>query len=182
MDVVRRSIEKLRGAMTIAGEPGLGCRVTLTLPLTLAISDGMLVEVGGESYMIPLSHVDECIDLTREMARSCGGAGFLPIRGRAVPCLRLADAVGAGEPPPERSQIVVVRNEDEQFAIIVDRIPGTVQAVVKPLDRYTRRFSWVSGGTILGDGRVALILDIMKLWKVFAVNGSPSDAPPSRPA
>ena len=182
MDVVQRSIEKLRGSIAVAGEPGLGCRVTLTLPLTLAISDGMLVEVGGESYMIPLSYVDECIDLTREMARSCRGAGILPIRGQAVPCLRLADAVGAGGTRPERSQIVVVRNDGERFGIVVDHILGTVQAVVKPLDRYTRQFSWVSGGTILGDGRVALILDIVKLWRLFFVSGPPSGAPPSTPA
>lgn len=163
MDVVQRQIEKLRGTVQITGEAGRACRVTLTLPLTLAISDGMLVRAGNEPYILPLAHVDECLDLTPEMAQTLKGAGFLKIRNRAVACVRLGETFGALYRAAEREQVVVVRSEGERLAIVVDAIEGTVQIVVKPLDRFSRRVDWISGGTILADGTVALIVDVVEL-------------------
>ena len=163
MDVVKRTIAGLRGTIDLASEPGHGTTVRLRLPLTLAIIDGLLVEVGGEHYTIPLAAVEECVELPAEMAMPQGGSSFLNIRGSLVPFLRLRTILGIGSPAPEYQKLVVVTSSGSRVGLAVDRIVANNQTVIKQLSRLHAGLKSFSGATILGDGSVALILDVPQL-------------------
>lgn len=163
MDVVKRTIAGLRGTIDLASEPGHGTTVRLRLPLTLAIIDGLLVEVGGEHYTIPLAAVEECVELPPELAMPQGGSSFLNIRGSLVPFLRLRTILGIGSPPPEYQKLVVVSSSGSRVGLAVDRIVANNQTVIKQLSRLHAGLKCFSGATILGDGSVALILDVPQL-------------------
>lgn len=163
MDVVKRTIAGLRGTIDLASEPGHGTTVRLRLPLTLAIIDGLLVEVGGEHYTIPLAAVEECVELPPELAMPQGGSSFLNIRGSLVPFLRLRTILGIGSPPPEYQKLVVVSSSGSRVGLAVDRIVANNQTVIKQLSRLHAGLKCFSGATILGDGSVALILDVAQL-------------------
>lgn len=159
MDVVRRHVDALRGSVGIESRPNLGSTVTIRLPLTLAIIDGFAVGVGGETYIIPLDAVVECLDLPSPL-RGAGPVGTMNLRGRAVPYLRLHDAFSTSGVPASRENVVVVRYHGGQAGLVVDALFGERQAVIKPLGGLFRAVPGVSGATILGDGRVALIVDV----------------------
>ena len=163
MDVVRRNIEALRGAVSIASEEGRGSTVTLRLPLTLAIIDGFFVDVGGETYVIPLEAVTECRELVAEDVRHADGSGVIDFRGQPLPYLRLRDLFALEAGAPEREHIAVVRSGERQAGIAVDALLGQDQAVIKPLGPLFRNVPAVAGSTIGGNGRVALILDVAAL-------------------
>jgi two-component system chemotaxis sensor kinase CheA len=159
MDVVRRAIDALRGSVELASRPGRGTTVTVRLPLTLAIIEGLLVGVGGERYVVPLSLVEECVELTGADRVRARGRSTVEVRGHLVPYVRLREWFGAGGEPPEIEQVVVVRLEEGRFGFVVDAVIGQHQTVIKPLGRMVRDLEGLSGATILGDGAVALILD-----------------------
>ncbi|PTV93574.1 two-component system chemotaxis sensor kinase CheA [Rhodobacter aestuarii] len=160
MDVVRRTIEQLRGQIELDSEPGHGTTVTLRLPLTLAIIDGLLIEVGGEHYTIPLAAVEECVELPLAQAQENGSAAFLNIRGALVPFLRLRELFHVDAPLSLHPKVVIVQAGGHRIGLVVDRIVSNTQTVIKQLSQLHAHLRGFSGATILGDGRVALVLDV----------------------
>lgn len=163
MDVVKRTISGLRGTIDLTSEPGHGTTVRLRLPLTLAIIDGLLVEVGGEHYTVPLASVEECVELPEDLATPRGGSSFVNIRGNLVPFLRLRTLFSVGSPLPEFQKLVVVSSAAGRVGLAVDRIVANNQTVIKQLSPLHTGLKSFSGATILGDGTVALILDVAQL-------------------
>jgi two-component system chemotaxis sensor kinase CheA len=163
MDVVKRTIEGLRGTIDMTSTPGHGSQVDLRIPLTLAIIDGLLVRVGGGRYIIPLASVEECVELTREQDLRSTGRNFLTLRDELVPFLRLREMFATGTDPDPYQKIVVVSTGAERVGLVVDQILGHHQTVIKPLSRFHANVETFSGATILGDGTVALILDVVHL-------------------
>jgi two-component system chemotaxis sensor kinase CheA len=162
LDVVRRNVDALSGAIHVESRKGQGTTFTIRLPLTLAIIDGFAVKVGTETYVIPLSSVKECLELPRDSHRSEEG-GVINLRGEALPYVRLRDLFGSGGRGPGREKIIVVEYHGGRAGLAADELLGEQQAVIKPLGRLFRGIPGVSGSTILGNGRVALILDVPAL-------------------
>ena len=163
MDVVKRTIEAMRGVIDLTTIPGHGSSVTLRLPLTLAIIDGLLIRVGEGRYIIPLSAVEECIELTAADEARARGRSFLSVRGELVPFLRLRDLFDAhGEPDPHQ-KVIVTAIGDTRIGLVVDQIIGSHQTVIKSLSKLHADVTMFSGATILGDGTAALILDVAQL-------------------
>jgi len=163
MDVVRQRVESLRGTIEVSSRRGQGTTVTLRLPLTLAIIDGLLVTVGDGSYVLPLSSTLECIELTREDIAAANGKHVAYVRGEMVPYVRLRETFGVRSEAPGREQIMVVENDGGRCGLVVDRVLGDCQTVIRNLGSLYRHVQSVSGATILGDGTVALILDPQRL-------------------
>jgi len=161
--VVKRTIEALRGVIEVSSRPGEGTTVTLRLPLTLAIIDGMLVRVDGGRYTIPLSVVEECVELPRSEMAATQGRNFLNIRGALIPYLRLRELFGATGPADAHPKVVIVSAGEKRVGLVVDQIIGNNQTVIKSLSKLHADIGTFSGATILGDGTVALILDVNHL-------------------
>jgi two-component system chemotaxis sensor kinase CheA len=163
MDVVKRSVETLRGSVSIDSVRGKGTTIRVQLPLTLAIIEGLLVAVGESQFVLPLSAVEECVELTREDVERGHGSRVASVRGELVPYLRLRELFGvAGERPP-LEQIAIVRHEESRCGFVVDSVVGQHQTVIKSLGKMFRTVKGLSGATILGDGTVALIVDLPAL-------------------
>jgi two-component system chemotaxis sensor kinase CheA len=162
LDVVRRNVNALSGAILVESRKGLGTTFTIRLPLTLAIIDGFAAKVGTETYVIPLSSVQECLELPAERHSSEEG-GVVNLRGEALPYVRLRDLFGCGGAAPAREKIIVVEYQGGRAGLAADELLGEQQAVIKPLGRLFQGIRGVSGSTILGNGRVALILDVPAL-------------------
>ncbi len=160
MDVVRRSIEALRGEVVMDSTPGRGTHITLKLPLTLAIIDGLMVQVGTGFFVIPLPMVEECVERTRPEVQRARERNVMEIRGGLVPYLRLRELFGLTGPEVAFEKVVIVNAGGERMGIGVDHVIGRHQTVIKSLGRTYRDVKGTSGATILGDGAVALILDI----------------------
>lgn len=163
MDVVKRTIASLRGQIDLESEPGHGTTVRLRLPLTLAIIDGLLVEVGGELYTIPLAAVEECVELPALHKSERTTSSFLNIRGGLVPFLRLRSLFDVAVPPSDYQKVVVIASTGARVGLVVDNIIGNNQTVIKQLSPLHAGLKSFSGATILGDGSVALILDVAQL-------------------
>lgn len=163
MDVVKRTIEGLRGCIDLASTPGAGTTVTLRLPLTLAIIEGMLVRVGQSRYSIPLSAVEECVELPRDAAAANSGRSFLNIRGDLVPFLRLRELFKTRTANEPHQKVVIVSAGESRVGLVVDQVIGNSQTVIKSLSKLHADVETFSGATILGDGTVALILDVANL-------------------
>jgi len=163
MDVVRREIEGLGGTVSIHSTPGEGTRIELAIPLTLAIIEGLLVQVGEAMYVFPLSAVGECIELNHQERMNNGKRHFVANRGEVLPYVVLRDVFGVSGNESEIEQIVVVSSQGEDIGFVVDEVIGDHQTVIKNLGRLYRHIEGISGATILGDGSVALILDVQKL-------------------
>jgi len=163
MDVVRQRVESLRGSIDVASRRGAGTTVTLRLPLTLAIIDGLLVSVGEALFVLPLASTLECIELTRDEADRANGKQVANVRGEIVPYIRLRQYFAMGSPAPEREQIMVVESDEGRCGLVVDQVLGDCQTVIRSLGRLYRHVQVVSGATILGNGSVALILDPQRL-------------------
>jgi two-component system chemotaxis sensor kinase CheA len=163
MDVVKRTIDGLRGSIEVATKPGEGSTMTLRLPLTLAIIDGMLVRIGNGRYTIPLSAVEECVELPESADTSSRGRNFLDIRGSLVPFIRLREVFNTPGEPDTRQKVVIVSSGDGRAGLVVDQIIGNNQTVIKQLSKLHSSIKSFSGATILGDGTVALILDTAHL-------------------
>jgi len=162
MDVVRRNIAALRGVVEIASREGEGARLTIRLPLTLALIPGFLVAAGGERYVVPLENVLECVDLPAGGSDS-GHAGVADLRGEPVPYLRVRRLLGAGGDAAPRESLVVLEHGTDIAGLAVDALLGEAQIVVKPMAHPLQAVRGISGSTILGDGQVALILDVAAL-------------------
>ncbi|MGC2615794.1 MAG: chemotaxis protein CheA [Terracidiphilus sp.] len=163
MDVVRRNIDKLRGIIDVASRPGQGTTVTLRLPLTLAIIDGLLVMVGDAYFVLPLADTLECTELSRAEIDSANGRHLINVRGKVVPYIRLREHFGITTAPPSFEQVMLVDTEDGCYGLVFDRVLGNCQTMIKSLGRVYRHMQTVSGATILGNGTVALILDPHRL-------------------
>ncbi|HTX72119.1 MAG TPA: chemotaxis protein CheA [Rectinemataceae bacterium] len=163
MDVVKREIESLGGSVQLNSAAGAGMTVTLKIPLTLAIIDGLLIRIGTEFYVIPLSSVDGCIEIGREDLSSRGERRIIHYREELVPYIKLREAFESGGDEPDIEQIVIAAGQDARVGFVVDQVVGDYQTVIKPLGRMYRDVEGISGATILGDGTVALILDVNRL-------------------
>ncbi|TBZ12876.1 chemotaxis protein CheA [Rhizobium leguminosarum] len=160
MDVVKKTVEALRGAIDIVSVPGQGSEVSLRIPLTLAIIDGLLVRVGSCRYVIPLSAVEECLELSLEEDLRSRGRSFISLRDSLVPFLRLRDLFRTGTKPDVHQKVVVISTGTERVGLVVDQIIGDHQTVIKSMSKLHNSVATFSGATILGDGSVALILDV----------------------
>jgi two-component system chemotaxis sensor kinase CheA len=167
MDVVRQNVKELGGRITIESEEGKGTTFTLTLPLTLAISDGMIVNVGEETLVVPLAHVVESLRPAASDIHDMGTQRqMLNVRGRFIPVIAIHEAISArnAQHSAEKGVLIVVDTESAgQAALLVDDICDQRQVVIKSLNSHYQQVDGVAGATILGDGRVALILDIDSL-------------------
>jgi two-component system chemotaxis sensor kinase CheA len=163
MDVVRRNVEALHGSIEIQSQPGAGTTVTLRLPLTLAIIDGLLVRVGQSHFVLPLANSLECVELTKEDVLNAHGNHVANVRGEIIPYIRLSEYFRMDTARPEREQIMVVETDQGRFGFVVDQVLGDHQTVIKNLGKLYRNVPAVSGATILGNGTVALILDPHRL-------------------
>ncbi len=180
MDVVKSNVEALRGTLDIHSTPGQGTTMRLCLPLTLAIIDGFHVGVGGAQFIVPLDMVVECIEL--QVAND--QVDYMELRDEALPFVRLRRLFGESGPAHARPRVVVVRFAGKTVGLVVDRIYGKCQTVIKPLGPLFEQVPCVSGSTILGDGEVALIIDVAQLihdvvgreWRVTH-NATPSRQP-----
>jgi two-component system, chemotaxis family, sensor kinase CheA len=163
MDVVRQRVESLRGTIEVASRRGAGTTVTLRLPLTLAIIDGLLVSVADAMFVLPVGSTLECVELTREEVERANGKQVANVRGEIVPYIRLRQYFAMGTPAPEREQIMVVESDEGRCGLVVDQVLGDCQTVIRSLGRLYRHVQVISGATILGNGAVALILDPQRL-------------------
>lgn len=160
MDVVKRSIDSLRGSIEVTSIPGQGCCVSIRLPLTLAIIDGFLISVGDTPLVLPLESVTECLEAQQaDIGESA--YSYLELRGKPLPIIRLRQHFGIDGERPARENIVVVRQGSQQVGLVVDHLLGEQQIVIKPLGSIFSQLKDISGSSILGSGQVALILDIV---------------------
>ena len=160
MDVVKRTIEGLRGTIEIANRPGHGSTISLRIPLTLAIIEGLLVRVGEGRYVLPLAAVEECLELSAAEDTRSQGRSLITLRERLVPFVRLREMFAVNVPPDPFQKIVVVANGSARVGLVVDQIIGSHQTVIKSMSPLQKGAAAFAGATILGDGTVALILDI----------------------
>ncbi|KRG81443.1 chemotaxis protein, partial [Stenotrophomonas daejeonensis] len=170
MDVVRRNIQALGGEVQLESHTGAGTRVLIRLPLTLAILDGMTVSVAGETLILPLAYVLEALQPKAEDIRTMAGEGrVLRVRGEYLPILSLGNYYGYRTDSHADPLVVVVEGDGQKIALEVDELLGQQQVVVKNIENNYRRIGGVSGATILGDGRVALIVDVGGLVRSLRV-------------
>jgi two-component system chemotaxis sensor kinase CheA len=161
MDVVKRSIDSLRGSIDIGSTAGAGTEIVIRLPLTLAIIDGLQVKVGEEFFVMPLAAVEECVELD-----ACGGHGkIVDLRGEAVPYIRLREHFEVRGEPPRIEQVVVVAVGDDRVGVVVDQVIGKLQTVIKSLGRFFKDVDGVSGATVRGNGDMAVILDVPGIYR-----------------
>lgn len=163
MDVVIKAIDALRGTVEVESKRGQGSTIILKIPLTLAIIDGLLIQLQDDFYVIPLSSVEECIELTREDIEKVHGRHVVNIREEIVPYINLRERFRVDGASPEIEQVVIVGIKGNRFGFVVDKVIGQHQTVLKTLGRIYKNVEGISGATILGDGTVALILDVIKL-------------------
>lgn len=161
MDVVQRNISALRGTVTIRSEEGAGSTLTMRLPLTLAIIEGLAVQAGKQKFVIPMQAVEECVrlDTTTHLE---GGAGVIDHRGRPLPFVRLRHMFGVdgGGRAATRENLVLVRAGEGMVAIVADELLGQMQAVIKPMGKLFQKVAGVAGSTIFSDGGIGFILDV----------------------
>ena len=172
MDVVRKNIEAIQGGIDIVSVAGQGSTFTIKLPLTLAIIDGMCVSVGTETYIIPLLNIIESLQPKPEQIKTLANDTMLWSRDQYWPLISLREQMQIDEPgkPIENSIIVLVEIGKKRYGIIVDQLLGKQQVVIKSLERHYKKVDGISGATIMGDGRVAMIIDVDNLMKNEQIN------------
>ena len=163
MDVVKKNIEKLRGKVDIYTKEGSGTRFSIKLPLTLAIIDGMIVEVGNERFVIPILSIEESIRPRKEDVSTVQNRGEIAnVRGNLLPIVRLHKVykIQPKKVDPWDALLVIVEGEGHRYCLLVDDLVGQQQVVIKSLGDKLKSVKGVTGGAVLGDGKVALILDV----------------------
>jgi two-component system, chemotaxis family, sensor kinase CheA len=161
LDVVRKNVSELNGSIKVDSEPGRGTRFIIRLPLTLAIVDGMRVAVGAETYILPLASIVECIRPGAAEVRPIAGQGHVvEVRGEYLPLVPLGSLFGVAAVGADEGILVVLEADGERIALLVDALLGQEQVVIKTLEANYRKVAYVAGATILGEGRVVLILDV----------------------
>ncbi|MBJ6723780.1 chemotaxis protein CheA [Geomesophilobacter sediminis] len=163
MDVVKRSIEALRGSIEIDSRRGEGTLISIRIPLTPAIIESLMVMIGGNRYLLPLSLVDQCVLFPKEDRERCHGRDMVNVRGRMIPFIPIRERFGLAGKRPDIEQIVIVEMDGMQVGLVVDYVIGEHQTVIKSLGPAYKDVRGVSGATILGDGAVALILDLPQI-------------------
>jgi two-component system chemotaxis sensor kinase CheA len=181
MDVVRRNIQELGGRIMLKSVRGRGMTIQLALPLTLAVMDGMVIKVEDETYVMPLSTIVECLRPARsDINNLIGTRGMLKLRGDLIPLVQLSDLLDIGSTANEsRERVVIITDagEGSRFGLVVDELCGHQQVVIKSIEESYGSVPGVAGATILGNGRVAFILDVEKLSDLaddLAPNAAPS--------
>lgn len=177
MDVVRRMIDALRGTIQITTRSGQGTSVALSLPLTLAIIEGQLAEIGADQFIVPMSAVAENIELEPGQRTRNNGRNVVTVRGELIPYIRLRELFEIRTPAPETEMAVIVSYEDQRVGLVVDRVLGSHQTVIQPLGPFYRQIEVASGATIMGDGRVALILDLAGLVRAASQDRAEQSLP-----
>jgi two-component system chemotaxis sensor kinase CheA len=167
LDVVKKNISEIRGTVDIQSVKGQGSTFTIKLPLTLSIIDGLQVKIENRDFIIPLMQVDKIISITK-IQQETKLSQVMVIDGAQVPYFDLRGDFGIDGVVPERRELVLVNHENEKVALIVDSVVGENQTVLKPLGKHYKRQDFFSGGTILGDGSVALVLDVSKIVTEFS--------------
>ena len=157
MDVVLRNVHSLRGTVSVGSQPGAGTTITLRLPLTLALIEGFAVSVGDETYILPIDSILECVELPA--GSGAGPSGVMRLRDMPIPFIRLRDLFHLETMRPPRENVVIVERDEQRAGIVVDALVGAKQTVMKPMSKLLQRPVGVAGSSILGSGRVALILD-----------------------
>ncbi|XPV74890.1 MAG: chemotaxis protein CheW [Desulfovibrio sp.] len=168
MDVVKRAIDSLRGRIQVDSHLGQGTVITIKLPLTLAIIDGLQIKVADEFFVIPLSLVEECVELARDKTQEERGQQIMHLRGEIVPYIYLREYFEIEGGRPDIEQVVITGSEGSRVGIVVDSVIGEHQTVIKSLGRVYRDVEGISGATIKGDGSMALILDVPRLVRLAA--------------
>jgi two-component system, chemotaxis family, sensor kinase CheA len=165
LDVVLKSIERLNGLVEVETVPGVGTKFIIQLPLTLAIIAALMVEVSGETYAIPLSSVVESVHLRGEKIHTIGGRETLRLRDHLVPLVRLSRLFGLEDRPSPREYAVIIGRGEKRLGVVVHRLCGQQEVVIKALDPVVSgSVVAMAGATIMGDGRVVLILDVSSLF------------------
>ncbi|NRD43958.1 chemotaxis protein CheA [Corallococcus exiguus] len=180
MDVVRRDIEALRGSVSIQSQEGQGTTLTLRLPLTLAVIQGFAMGVGDQVYVVPIEGVQECMEVPAQ-ERTAEASGVLSLRGQPLPFLRLRQVFSLGGSTPARENVVVLKHPDGVIGLAVDELQGEGQRVIRPLGRLFQGIPGISGSTILGDGRVGLLLDTPALVRRAILHASEAALSPPSP-
>ena len=169
MDIVKKSVESLHGRIDISSTPGRGSIFTIRMPLTLAIIDGQIIRVGSNRYIIPINSIDRCLKPTAEQLSSVQGRGEMAmVQDKLIPLTRLYRLFGVtpSTEEPTESSLVVVEDDSKKCGLLVDELLGQQQVVIKSLGKGLGKAKGVSGGAIMGDGRVNLILDIPGLMEL----------------
>ncbi len=168
MDVVKTNITKLNGMITVKSQVGVGTTFILKLPLTLAIIQGLLVQVAQEVFAVPLSSVIEVVRTSREEVHTIHGEEVIRLREKILPLVHIRNIYSvSGNAQPERFYTVVVGIANRVFGLVVDDLLGQKEIVIKPLGAYLKNTPGIAGSTILGDGRVIMILDIGEMLKLI---------------
>lgn len=169
MDVVNRAIKNLRGEITVDSQTGKGSVIRMKLPLSLSIIDGLLVGVEQSNYVIPLTAIDKCFEMESELVKP-DMHDLIVLDGEQIPYIALREVFGCKSHKPQFVNLVVARHEGQKVAFEVDTIIDEYQAVIKPLGKVYKEQDFASGATILGNGRVALVLDTNRLIERLSVN------------
>ena len=181
MDVVRTNIKNLKGSVSTYSEIGKGTRFTLSLPLTLAIIDALMVNVSGQMYAIPLDAVSETTKIEAQRLTDVKGRKAVTLRGEVLGIVEMAEMLGlprASDPLPDVLSVVVIHDNDRRLGLVVDRLLERQEIVIKPLGAYLGDLKGISGATIMGDGSVILILDPHEIY-LMATSKASSMAPPA---
>lgn len=164
LDVVKSKIESINGSIEVETSQGKGTRFIIRIPLTLAIIQGLLVKLGEEIYAIPLSSISEITILESEKIRKVQGQEIILYRDKTLPIVRLNSLVGIEDKNMDELTVVIVRKGDKQAGLIVDDLIGQQEIVIKPLGKFLSNIKYLAGATILGNGKISLILDVNSLF------------------
>lgn len=179
MDVVKRNIESLGGSLTVTTVPGRGTRFHIRLPLTMAILDGLSVAVAGQTFVLPLlSVVDSFRPRAIDTKRLVGGGEIVMWRGESLPLIRLYELfrIDGAAAEATRAIVVIIEEQGRRIGLLVDDLVGQSQVVIKSLEANYKRLEGISGATIMGDGCVALILDVHGLAQLVSNSAPPAPA------
>jgi two-component system chemotaxis sensor kinase CheA len=172
LDVVGKNIAKLNGFVDVFSTPGEGTTFTIKLPLSLAIIPALMVEAEGEVYAIPMSAVDESLKAKDEDIHVINNREVIRFREMILPVVRLNDFLGLRRKRQKKFYLIVVGKAEKRLAVAVDCLKGQQDIVIKPLDDALGKSYGISGASILGDGRIVLIVDIMSIYKKREVTGN----------
>lgn len=167
MDVVKKEIDNLQGSVVLSSEEGKNTKIVISLPLTLAIIDGLLVKVDNDHYILPLASIEACIDRNDAEEKKEGNKNIIHYREMFVPYISLRGMLSYKTDLPDREQIVIINSENTKFGLVVDEVIGDYQTVIKNLGKVFSNAKIFSGATIMGDGRIALILNVNSLTKTI---------------
>jgi len=160
MDVVKKAIDSLHGTIQIDSKKGHGTNIKISLPLTLAIIDGLMIETGGNFFILPMGMVDKCIEISHEQNQKSGSRNIICVKNEVIPLIPLREVFEIPGKRPDREQVIIVDVENFRTGIVTDKVIGDHQTVVKPLGKTFKNAEGVAGAAIMGNGNVALILDL----------------------